>query len=247
MKQFFSLLLSAGVIGLFSFSAKSGQAVDLQGLHIVTEIFPPYQYVRADSRVGGLATEKVNRLLASLGVELAIDVMPWARAYKVAQSKKNTLIYSMVRTPQREQKFHWIGVLLKNPAYYFITLAGRRDIKIAALADLQHYQVGVTRGDVIHQHLLKHNVAEQVVFLPENETTIKMLLKKRVDIVAASPVQLAYVCEKVRCQLSDFRNLYKISGLSEDLYLAANLDTSLDIVTLLRRQLQQLNAQMSKE
>ena len=217
----------------------------LPALKIVTEVLPPYQYIRPDRSVGGMATEKVSTLFSAFGIKPDIEVMPWARAYKIAQTEANTFIYSIVRTREREHLFNWIGVLMSTKTY-FISLAKRTDITINSLADLNAYHIGVKRDDVVYQYLRQHDLPEQIVLLPETETSLNMLLKQRVDIVAVSPIHLEYLCKKLNCLLSDFIYLYELKGLNNDFYLAASKNTSAKVVTLFKQKLQGLNALAAK-
>ncbi|WDE09771.1 substrate-binding periplasmic protein [Thalassomonas haliotis] len=208
----------------------------LAQLQVVTEILPPYQYIKHDASLGGVATEKVNALFSQFKISPDIQAMPWARAYKMAQDQPNTLIYSIVRTPEREGLFQWIGVLVSTKTF-LIGLKARTDIVVNSLADLKQYRLGVKRADVVYQYLSRHGLSGQMVFLPETETTLKMLLKQRIDIIAASPVHLDFMCKRLNCRPSDFRYLFELKGLNNDFYLAASKGTSLTTVQLLRQAL----------
>ncbi|WDD96982.1 substrate-binding periplasmic protein [Thalassomonas actiniarum] len=228
MTRSFILLLS--VVPLLVYSATEEALARLQ---VVTEILPPYQYIEEDKQITGLATQKVKALFSALELSPQILAMPWARAYKIAQTKPDTLIYSIVRTPERESLFQWIGVLLSTKTF-LIALQERSDIVINSPADLNKYRIGVKRDDVVYQHLSQYPLSRQMVFLPETETTLKMLIKQRIDIIAASPVHLDFMCKRLDCDSSDFRYLYELKDLNNDFYLAASNTTSKETVQLLR-------------
>lgn len=224
---------------LMPFLVLAANKSELAKLQVVTEILPPYQYLKADERIGGLATKKVNALLSLLKISPDIQAMPWARAYKVAQTQPNTLIYSIVRTAERESMFQWIGVLLSTKTF-LVTLQERSDITINTLLDLKHYRVGVKRDDVVYQHLSQYPLFRQMVFLPETETTLKMLLKQRIDIIAVSPVHLEFMCKKLGCRPGNFRYIFELKELNNDFYLAASKSTPPATVRLLRQALMKL-------
>ena len=79
-------------------------------LQVITENWRPYNYEQ-NGEVKGSATEIVRQVLDLAGVEYDIAVYPWTRAYHMAQHRDNVLIYSMMRTPQREALFNWIRPL----------------------------------------------------------------------------------------------------------------------------------------
>ncbi|WP_164519207.1 substrate-binding periplasmic protein [Pseudoalteromonas rubra] len=206
----------------------------------MTENLPPYQMPDQHGKVQGVAAKKVNKLLSDLNIKADIQVMPWARAYKIAVNEPGTLIFSIVRTPAREDLFHWLGVLMSTKTY-LISLRKRSDIKVERLSDLLNYRVGVKRDDVVFQYLQSKGMLDTIVVLPETFVTVKMLLKGRADIIAASPIHLDYMCEKIGCKRSDFRFLFELDELSNDFYLAANRQTSADIILLLQQKLAEQN------
>ena len=221
------------------FLASASAREALERLQVVTEILPPYQYLNSDASVGGLATDKLNALFSVLQISPDIQAMPWARAYKVAQSRPDTLIYSIVRTPEREALFQWVGVLVSTKTF-LVGLKQRSDIHIDSLADLNRYRVGVKRDDVVYQYLSKHLLPTKMVFLPETETTLKMLIKQRIDIIAASPVHLDFMCRRLDCNPSDFGYLYELKNLNNDFYLAASNTTPKETVQQLKAALTRL-------
>lgn len=64
---------------------------------IVTEELPPYNFTDQGT-LTGLSTEVVQAVLHQLDLNARFQVMPWARAYELAQSAPNVLIYSITRT-----------------------------------------------------------------------------------------------------------------------------------------------------
>ncbi|KAF7785835.1 polar amino acid transport system substrate-binding protein [Pseudoalteromonas rubra] len=211
----------------------------LDQLRVVTEELPPYQMSGKNGQIEGVAAEKVNRVLATLEITSNIEVMPWARAYKTAINEPGTLIFSIVRTPARENLFHWLGVLMSTKTY-LISLRERTDIEVETLSDLLDYKVGVKRDDVVYQFLASKNMLDTIVVLPETFVTVKMLLRGRADIIAASPIHLDYMCEQIGCTRDDFNFLFELDELSNDFYLAANKLTPPDIILLLKQKLSEL-------
>ena len=89
-----------------------------------------------------------------LGVNNKIKVYPWTRALKMVDKKKHTAIFSMLRTPERENKYKWVGPLTSMKLVFFkkngspITLKTREDAKKVA-------KVGVTKGVANYEMLSK--------------------------------------------------------------------------------------------
>ena len=56
---------------------------------IVTENFPPFNYEEPTTgKIAGLGTEIVQAVLEEVSVQANIMLLPWARAYKMAQREK---------------------------------------------------------------------------------------------------------------------------------------------------------------
>jgi len=202
-------------------------------LQVVTESLPPYQVANADKTISGSATDKVRQLLINLGFKVDIQMMPWARAYRIAATEANTLIYSIVRTPQREDKFNWLGVLFSKKVY-LISLASRQDIRVKSITSTSLYTIGAIRDDFIVDYFVEAGLTKQLVELPDADAVFNMLLKGRVDLVPISKPQLESICIKIGCQTSDFRYVVEITDVSNDYYLAASKNTSPHIIRILK-------------
>lgn len=168
----------------FIFSAANAQ----QTLEVVTEDWPPYSFLLPDGSVGGTATEKVRTVLDKAGLEYRISLYPWVRAYKMALTQKNVLIYSIYRSRERESKFQWICPLLPTHSMYFYALSDREEIKAKNLEDLKQYTIGITKEEYGYQYLIEHGFKEtkQLDITPNYDVNLRKLIEKRVDLIIES-------------------------------------------------------------
>lgn len=120
-------------------------------LKIVTEEFPPYNYTE-QGKITGLSTDVVEAVLKELKLQGNIQSLPWARAYDTAKNAPGVLIYSIGRTPERENHFQWVGVIA--PTDYYLYALPERPFKIDALENAKPYQIGTVNQDVGEQFLL---------------------------------------------------------------------------------------------
>src|SRR4030043_1819203 len=79
------------------------------GLRIITEVYPPYNFVDKNNNVTGQSTEIVQAILEKNGTQAAIEVMPLSEGLALAQKGPKVVLYSLNRTPQRENLFKWVG------------------------------------------------------------------------------------------------------------------------------------------
>lgn len=89
------------------------------GLRVLTEDLPPYQVVQQNHVVAGSAYLQVESIFSAAGLPCKTEVLPWARAFDIARSQPNTLIYSLARLPAREALFVWLMPLINADYRYY--------------------------------------------------------------------------------------------------------------------------------
>jgi polar amino acid transport system substrate-binding protein len=154
-----------------------------ESLVYTCEDIPPSNYV-ADGRLQGASVELLRAMWRRMGVrEQPIDVVPWARGYDWLLTRKNHVLFSMSRTPQREALFKWVGPIftVRN------VLLGLADapVRISTLDDARRYRIGVINDDVLEKYLLEQGFArESLEGVPDLELNFKKLDRGRVDLIA---------------------------------------------------------------
>src|SRR4051812_5395894 len=68
---------------------------------------PPYHYLK-DGAVTGLATELLLAGCTKAAISCEVVILPWARAHAFASTRPNTILFSLVRRPDRERDFLWL-------------------------------------------------------------------------------------------------------------------------------------------
>jgi len=202
-----------------------------ENIHIVTEILPPWQ-IQHDGQIGGVATQVVKATAKEAQVNCDIKIYPWARAYKLALEKENVLIYSIVRTQEREPLFKWVGVIGSIQEHFYRD-ARRHDIQLQVLEDVRRYTIAVPRQDVRHQFLKKHNFN---VYLVSNQAqALKMLMAGRGDLVLDDEMTLWYELRQLNINPGSIQKVLFVPELSVDFEMAFSLKTSDALVQRFRR------------
>lgn len=150
-------------------------------LNMNTEHTPPSS-IMIDGEVSGFATEKMRELLQRAGIASTFAMMPWKRAFSLAQTQSNTCVYSTTRTPEREPQFKWVGPTHANDW----TLFGRADrkLKLAALEDARSLRIGAYNGDVRGEFLIAEGYTVDVV--QNNVSNPRKLMNDRIDLWVTS-------------------------------------------------------------
>jgi len=109
-------------------------------LQIVSDPFPPLGYESKDGEIVGLTVNVIRALLEETEIKGKFGMLPWARAYHIAKTQENILIYSLVKTEERQNIFKLVGPFLHEKAYLY-KLKKRKDIQLDSLDDIRKYKV----------------------------------------------------------------------------------------------------------
>lgn len=199
-------------------------------LTIVTELSPPNQTL-INNQVVGTSTEIVNAIVDKANIDADITLYPWARAYKMAYSKPNTLIYSIARTQERLPYFHWIGVVARFDMG-FVKLTKRHDITVKHLAQAKKYRIAVQRDDLASQELKK--MGFELIFTADIKNSYALLLAGKVDLIIDDPNYLHDMEEYLSTKKDSVEFVFAIDELAVDGYLAANINTSAHYIARLK-------------
>lgn len=108
--------IAAGMLLAF-LAAGAPPAMAGQGLQIVGPARPPY-IVDDDGEARGPAVDLVRELAAATGTDPGMRLMPFQRAI-MALDLGDTLYPALLRTPDREKKYAWIGEVYADHAVFF--------------------------------------------------------------------------------------------------------------------------------
>ncbi|WP_170230633.1 substrate-binding periplasmic protein [Roseibium hamelinense] len=215
-----------------------GQAVS-QPLQIVSEDLPPYNYSKSGI-ASGVSTEVVTAVMEAAGLSAPIRFQPWARSYHLALSRPNTLIFSIARTPERENQFIWIGQIAPYGSSLF-KRSSDRSVQVDTLDDARAYQIGVYLSDVKHQYLLSEGFT-RLEPVDHDLLNIRKLAKGRIDLVASDDAFFSYIIRQEGFEPADFERVLKLPGLGGQLYMAMSLGSDPDVVQALTQGLDALKA-----
>ncbi|STQ89509.1 substrate-binding periplasmic protein [Iodobacter fluviatilis] len=163
-------------------------------LNALTEYLPPLNYEQ-DGKVTGFSTELLDLIALDSGITLKKEILPWPRAYSRAQKEANTLIYSMVRTPEREGQFQWLGPISSRRILLY-KLAKRKDIVVNKLDDARAYHIGVVRESAAARSLIRQGF-DQLDLASDDENNMRKLKHGRFDLLLSLNWAAAYNAEKL--------------------------------------------------
>lgn len=165
--------LLAMLLSAFAFRASSEQVLTL-----LTEDYPPLNYLN-EGKLTGAGVDVVTEIQTLLKSKVKIEVMPWKRAYLRASGAEKIGIFSLVRSPERERLFKWVGpIATKRYAFYGLK---SEELYASKIKDLTSYKIGVQIGSRLESYLEEQGFANvQAVNSPEQN--MSKLLVGRIDL-----------------------------------------------------------------
>ncbi|WP_028101998.1 substrate-binding periplasmic protein [Pseudoduganella violaceinigra] len=147
---------------------------------IITSEHSPPASMKVDGQVVGREGEKIREMLARAGYAYSIDVLPWKRAFTMAQRDRYTCVYSTSRTPEREGQFKWVGPT--DEAEWILMGRAGRQYHVQTLEDARKLRIGTYHGDARDEFLRARGF--DVDGAPDNAANPKKLMLDRIDLWA---------------------------------------------------------------
>lgn len=206
----------------------------LAELVYVTEEYKPHNFTN-QGRLTGMAVETLRLIWRDQRIdEQPIQVAPWSRGYDLLKNDRNIVLFSTVRTPEREKLFKWVGPISQT-TIVLLTLANR-PVKMSSLNDAHGKRVAVVK-DTSGWSLLQDikMKADDLVEVHSIKSGVRMLENQRVDLFAVGFSQFLDACSAFDCSM----RLFKVAWHFHDreTYFALNRDVPDNIVVLFQEAL----------
>lgn len=148
--------------------------------------WPPY--ISQKLKHNGLSSHIITEAFSNVGIEVRYDFLPWARAMKEASVGNSNGTHSLFYSEERAKHFLFSDPVL-NSEYVFFYLK-LRPFDWRQFEDLKGMTIGVTYGYFYGDEFSRSQ--QQGVFqtskVPDDKQNLKMLLRKRVDLVPIDPL-----------------------------------------------------------
>jgi polar amino acid transport system substrate-binding protein len=178
----------------------------------------------------------LQAVLKEAQLDANVEFMPWVRAFSIAKNKPNTLILSMIKTPERDADFHWI-IKVSNLSRVFISLANKPENYVESVEQAKHKLVAVVPGSASYNELSANGFSEQnnLYAVTDSELMVTLLENGRVDLVYEDPVNIQNILNK-RGKSDVVIRYKKIEPENErSSYIAINKKTDSEIVNRLQQ------------
>lgn len=203
---------------------------------VYTEQNPPYNFLE-NGKLKGLSTLLLEQLFQKSGHQIfgnTIEVLPWARGYEQILHEKNVVLYSMVRTPEREGLFQWVGPIGKMTLG--IIAKKNRHIQILTPDALHRYKIATIPDTASEKALLENGLhLEEFDRFANIASQLKKLKENRVDGISFGVEAIFELLKELGSDVSEYEVVYVFK--ESDLYFAFSKETDLNLIAELNETL----------
>jgi polar amino acid transport system substrate-binding protein len=211
-------------------------SVGLAQLQYLTEEWAPFNYLE-NGTPAGVGVEMLDAVFRNLGVNRSrsdIRIVPLSDAFRQAQGNTGTVVFSIVRTPEREPLYQWAGPFTKSSFVVFAPVG--RNITIASPADLNRYRIGAVKDSIENTLLTGRGVEVSHIvndLLPED--LLRKLEGGEIDLWATGDLTGRYEMQKAGVNPDAYEIVYTLS--ENDFYFIFSRDVPETLVSAFQQAL----------
>jgi polar amino acid transport system substrate-binding protein len=200
----------------------AGNAKSVNTLRFTAEDLYPLHFINQQGHADGFLVDIVNAVLNECKCDGTIEIMPQARAFRELQTDANTLMMSLLKTPNRAENYDFLGEVYTANAY----LVGKKD-RIFQLSDLQSargLRVSTVRGYFSQRYLENagFTLEKDLVLAPEPASLMKMLYKDRTDLVLTNTLHLEEELKSIGLDPTKIEKKLRLTDFPSELHIVAN-------------------------
>lgn len=190
-------------------------------IEILTENWPPFNYSE-DKQLKGFSVEVVHAIMKELKVSDPITILPGTRAMRVLTKGPRTMYFSMIRTPEREPFFKWIGPFGEQSIYFFKKRGSLLSIK--TLDDAKKVErVCCRNAGLVFNYLSKEGFKNLDVGVNPDGIYLKLAYDRCNLAIGESALGVAYWLKKHNIS-PDVLEMTSVKIAESPLYIAASKD-----------------------
>ena len=215
------------------------QGQTINDLTLMSEDFPPYNYVSAVG-LKGSSIDLMVLILQELHSTINrsdIQILPWARSYILLQKDPNAVLFAMTKTGSRENLFKWVGPI--STARNVLIGKKSRHFVINRPADLAEYQIGVVGNDAGQQLIEQLGVPKDHEDIADSgELNVRKLVSGRFDLIAYDENVVRWILKNEGQNPDDYETVYLLNEGQH--YFAFNKSVPDEIINEMQKTLDEL-------
>ncbi|MGI0117563.1 substrate-binding periplasmic protein [Zooshikella sp. RANM57] len=205
-------------------------------LRLYTEEWPPITYSE-NNKPKGYAVDLVEKILSMQRQKVNIQIVPWARGWKMITTEPNVVLFTMTLTPQRQQQFTLIGPVAIGQTNFYATWNSK--IEINTLEDARRIAtVGVYR-DAVEQQLLEAQNFNNLVIVSKPIYSAQQLVQGRIDLWCTADLTIDSILKQANIPANMVKRVFTLK--ENLLYIAFSKGSDPAIINSWYQHLQQLH------
>ncbi len=218
--------LSMGILFIFLTACDGEQNTYKHSLktkfQYLSEEYAPLNYLK-NGKPEGMAVDVIEAIAEELEIPAPdIKIQLWSETYETALSEPNVIIFSITRTPQREDKFYWLSPSVMRFEEFFYEKRGS-EIQINSMDDAKKYTIGVTEGYYSYDNLKALDFKNLKVYKTQ-EGAVYALMNGEIDLIDCAEFRAEFLAKKLGYSISDILPVFKVAD--RRLYIAISKGTS---------------------
>jgi polar amino acid transport system substrate-binding protein len=211
-------------------------AAQMKYFSFLTENYPPFNY-EFEGEIYGVSTDILQGLFVEINInsaDISLEINEWETVYQQTLNQPNTMLFSVVRIPERENLFKWVGPIA--PQKDVIISLSSQQINISDAADLATHTIGVIAGYSNIDQLIDLGVPQaKLIIVNGLDDLYSGLVNGSYDCIAYSEISHGLVITSMGYNQADFEFVYTIQV--SQLYFAFHLSTSDELISFIQNTL----------
>lgn len=200
-------------------------------IQLFTEVAPPFNYIAgisgSDVQLEGSSIEIVDYIQSGNTFVNEVNISSWIDAYDIIQYLPNSALYTVARTPEREDLFQWVGPISNLRACFYTLSESGIQIETLEQAKLLA-SIATPRGWYTHDYLLKHDFQNIVATSTTPDDAFNQLINGEVDALLMFDTGTNWLCQKTNTPLSQINEQMEVDSYKG--YIAFSLNTAVSVI-----------------
>ena len=204
-------------------------------LNILTEEWGPITF-EENGKAQGFAVDVVEAIQAQIKNDAHIQVVPWTRGYHEVQSHPNVVLFTVIRSKEREKLFTLLGPLGGCEISFYGLV--RPNLKIKNIDDAKNLPAIAANQDTLFATLLQSSGFNNIVMTKNPQQEVQLLVAGRVDLITNDPIAIETAFKKMG--RSDLRLKKYLTLEKSELYIAFSKGTPYPVMQQWKKGLEEI-------
>ncbi|WP_413288222.1 substrate-binding periplasmic protein [Bdellovibrio sp. HCB337] len=222
---------------LCPFGTQAQEKAKTTRLSILTEEWPPISFEEND-KAQGFAVEIVEQIQSLTQDKHPIQVVPWARGYRELRNQPNVVLFTVIRTEERDKLFTMVGPLgVSEVALYGLA---ERNLPVQSIEDAKKL-IGIAAvNETLFATALQQKGFQNLVMTKNPEQEVRLLAAGRVDLISGDFHALQTALKKAGLSNLELKRYLLIE--KSKFYIAFSKGTNPELIKQWKQALKKLKA-----